>query len=141
MSHIQKSYYVTNENQEIVWQQEFNGNELEIKKACIDKAYELKGLPGRFWNYADSVTIPVEVEEIFEYGDLKLQLPIGSFRLQAMRLQSTDSKPVKITGTIGKFSYPNKTEYFFQPDFIEYADGTRSGFLGAYPRDLEKISQ
>lgn len=129
-----------------------------LHSEAIAAAFQWKRLPSvrHHSRLTETVSWPIEVQEI--NGDrLLLDLPIGQYTLNARRAKAgevtsevasffggaatgfgqratedTDSPSVRLLGRVG---VDNGTVYI-QPDNIEYADGTRSGWLGCYPRDL-----
>lgn len=150
-------YFVTNPQGAVVWRQAlppdppysdapdsdyqrvYKPARDAARQACLDAAFRLGGLPSirHHARFTDSVDWPIECREITERGDLALTLPVGVFRLEARRENGTDSPPVKIHGRVSRnVSLNGGAPYWFQPASVEYADGTRSGFLGSYPRDI-----
>ncbi len=78
-----------------------------------------------------------KVEEM-QNGNLIIDLPIGKYILPSRKDRSTTAIPVEINGELLN---PNQwfKNYRFQAGFITYDDGSRSGFLGYYPIELEKV--
>jgi len=132
------------------------------RQACVDAAFRLGYLPlvRHHSNYTDNVGWPIEVKEIEPYGDVLLTLPMGKYRLAARRAHKGDTtshvtvafggamvgfggtatedvpEPVKVFGRVVTHK---PGVYWFQPSHFEYADGTESGYLGSYPKDITKV--
>lgn len=122
-----------------------------LQTECITKAYELGGIPKvrHHSNFSEVIKYHVPVREIEERGDLLLDLPIGKFVLHAARVRKgeltsaaggfdssssdTDSPTVSIYGGFAELN----GNYYFQPHFVKYSDGTSSGFLGCDMRLLK----
>lgn len=120
--------------------------------------------------HTDAVEWFIAVREIEEYGDLELTLPVGRFRLKARRarkgerideigidyrfaamrfgvaiegrvafaVSATDTPPVRLRGRV--LRRDTESVYVVQPAEIEYADGMRSGEIGNYPMEIERIA-
>jgi len=154
--------YVLNDEGAVLWREA--GDDTATKERCVKAAWRLGFLPSvrHHSNFTDRVEFPVEVREETDRGDLILTLPMGKFRLAATRVRkgdllpptprlgvsgaagiaasSTDneSPPVKIFGRVNKSEY-SPSGYDFQASCVEYADGTKSGFLGCHPHKLERV--
>lgn len=136
--------------------------ERAAEQACIDAAFRLGYLPlvRHHSTYTDTVEWPIEVKEIEPYGDVLLTLPMGKYKLAARRARKGDTtshvttlfggsavgfgsvatedmpEPVRVFGKVVRAGVLG--EYWFQPSHFEYADGTVSGYLGSYPKDITK---
>lgn len=127
---------------------------------AIARAWELRGLAyeRRNPNWKESAHRSFSCSEADD-GYLLIDTPVGVFQMQARRAEAgelihdytgsggmiafgtlaasnQESLPVRIYGRLNEPGIYGAS-WDFQPDHIEYADGTRTGYLGSYPKPIE----
>ena len=128
----------------------------QLYAESVARAWELGGLPYEERNprWLEPLMRVFSCREI-DANTLEIATPVGALLLAARRARAgemtsevtvaarsgiigqgslareeQDSPPVKIAGYLRE----DRAAPTFAPSHIEYADGTRSGFLGLYPR-------
>lgn len=106
------------------------------RQAAVEAAIRLGGYPmiRHHSKWTDAVTFPIRVREATLRGDLILTLPWGEYVLEARRDDKTDALPTQIYGRVCRGNHG--VAWCFQPSHVTYSDGSRSEWLGCYPRDL-----
>lgn len=124
------------------------------------RAYELHGLAyeRRNENWKESVHTSFRCEETPDGEHVRVFSPVGSFLLAARRARAGDYKtslvvsatmtgygahavedqtslPVRLHGRLNE-PVDRYSDWTFQPGHFQYEDGTRSDFLGLYPRKI-----
>jgi hypothetical protein len=136
--------------------------ETSDESAVIARAFELKGLPYIVHHARFSDDVLKRFACVEDGDSVIVTTPIGQFRLAARRARKGEqASEVRITGTTvgfgvvatedqlspavelcGRLNLPSDVcGWTFQPSHFVYEDGTNSGFLGSYPRNVEWIDE
>jgi len=107
-----------------------------LRLRAIDRAIELRALAfeRRNPNWLESVHLSFACREVNEGREVEITTPLGVCRLKANRRKGQQSLPVELHGRLNPPEHA--TGWTFQPSCFVYADGTRSDWLGSYPRDI-----